>query len=407
MNAFDANVDPMTGKKRASTSNPKASSPLSQATPSSHTKSKPSYSRGFSSSNNTNNLPVLPSEGMQSPNESNASFVDQSRNPSSTFGGGHGEEDSTTSASVPPSEAGDNEDRGYYKTPSNQAEIWGATSEPWQDFASPTTKKSSKDKNKRSSKQNGGLMPGGSGFDPSMRSGTTSSASSIMDMEAILTGKTSSQRKEEEEEAKRRADLDGENMVGAGVSPFPERDWSAFRSGNGNSPNEIDGGAKRSKSLIKRIKSARQSPNVPPPDSVDDVELSSISNENDLNQRRYGNGNGNRSRNAGHRYSPSTPPTQIGGSDSPSINVSNSPNQNDGRIRIQTGGLSTNDRSYSPGGTTPTSYSNNKQQDSNYLRTGYGDDETRGRSNSSGSNGLGRSGSLFSRFGRKGKGEKK
>lgn len=441
MKAFDPNIDPMTGKKKVNG----ASSPLSKVDNSNQQhQTRPSFS-SRATTGSTPNLPILNSDGTTSNNglnqthlnESNISFNggSGSRNPSSSHVGGRGETDSMTSNSVPPSEVGD-DDVGYYKTPSNQAEIWGVSSEPWQDFASP--KQSSKDKNgKRSSKLGGGgkssyLMPGKNGsYDGNNnpnRSGISSSASSVMDMEAILTGKTSEQRKLEAEEMKRRADNDGENLVGSGVSPFPERDWSTFKDENdGNG-----GGVRRNKSLIKRIKSARQSPNVPPPDDVDDVELSSLSNNNNNNDRRYGR-NGRQ-----HKYSPSTPPTSTGGGggvdsqDSSNNYAFQGYGNNDGHnhnrmerkrglggsMRIRTRGLSpaNSGNHSSPGGngggegSTPTG-STAPSQD--YL-TVKGEDERRGRSNSNNSSpgatngqGLGRSGSLFGRFGRKGKGSQK
>lgn len=447
--AFDPNIDPMTGKKKVNG----ASSPLSKVDSSNQQhQTRPSFS-SRATTGSTPNLPILNSDGTTSNNGLNQNHLNEShisfnggsgsRNPSSSHVGGRGETDSMTSNSVPPSEVGD-DDVGYYKTPSNQAEIWGVSSEPWQDFASP--KQSSKDKNgKRSSKLGGGggggkssyLMPGKNGSydgnnNPNNRSGISSSASSVMDMEAILTGKTSEQRKLEAEEMKRRADNDGENLVGSGVSPFPERDWSTFKDENdGNG-----GGVRRNKSLIKRIKSARQSPNVPPPDDVDDVELSSLSNNNNNNDRRYGR-NGRQ-----HKYSPSTPPTSTsigGGVDSQDPSSSNNyafqgygnndGNNNNrmerkrglgGSMRIRTRGLSpasgSGNHSSSPGGngagegSTPTG-STAPSQD--YL-TVKGEDERRGRSNSNNSSpgatngqGLGRSGSLFGRFGRKGKGSQK
>ncbi|CAO1632597.1 unnamed protein product [Parajaminaea phylloscopi] len=171
--------------------------------------------------------------------------------------------------------------QGYWTQPSNipsnradvsnpVADVWGVSSEPWQDFAQP------KVKSRRPSGANGSrsmLSPYGSG------DGSASAASSVLDMEAVMTGKAPADRR-------RGAARDGGADEIAGVSPFPEPDYSKVGGGFDNAQ------PKRSKSLIKRIKSARQYGNVPPPD--DDVL--------ELQGRRSA------AQRAAHRHSPSSPP---------------------------------------------------------------------------------------------------
>lgn len=83
-----------------------------------------------------------------------------------------------------------------------------------------------------------------------------------------MTGKTAEERKREAADASEIA----------GVSPFPEPDYDRNAGGY-----EASAAPKRSKSLMKRIKSARQNPNVPPPADVDDVEM-----QGRQPSRRYG-----------------------------------------------------------------------------------------------------------------------
>ena len=113
------------------------------------------------------------------------------------------------------------------------AEVWGVAAEPWQDFATPKAR------------GNNGLSPNvgnGSGarYSTDNRSGVDSSASSVLDMEAIMTGRTGN------EPPVPRKSPSPNPVVDGGVSPFPEPDW-----GSG-------GGPRRNKSLIKRIKSVRR-----------------------------------------------------------------------------------------------------------------------------------------------------
>jgi len=200
--------------------------------------------------------------------------------------------DSSTSATgisqIPPSEGGDQvsidshgtvdrdvdaerayRNNNYYNVPANvskgrsdvanpNADIWGVSSEPWQDFAQPAS-------------NSGGLRPGNSRGGQRMsgesgESGNASAASSVFDMEAVMTGK------------------------------------KPARQDSGNHLNvEKSEGPKRSKSLIKKIRSARQNPNVPPPD--DEVELGNLSISNDSAMRAN-----NTKRSYSHNHSPSTPP---------------------------------------------------------------------------------------------------
>ena len=172
----------------------------------------------------------------------------------------------------------------YYNAPSNvskgradmsnpNADIWGVTSEPWQDFAQPAS-------------DSGGLRPkNGRGAIDRMSgesggSGSASAASSVFDMEAVMTGKPAATRRNKEGA-----------MAGAGA----ER-------------NAEGGGPKRSKSLIKRIRSARQNPNVPPPE--DEVELGNLNiNEGQMRATSAtSNASATRRPNYHHNHSPSTPP---------------------------------------------------------------------------------------------------
>ncbi len=82
----------------------------------------------------------------------------------------------------------------------------------------------------------------------------------------------------------------GDDELAAGsASPFPEPNWDERTSSAAGASGD---GPKRSKSLIKRIRSMRENPNVPPPE--DGVEMGSVA--------------GRRRRAAQHKHSPSTPP---------------------------------------------------------------------------------------------------
>ncbi|KAK0557285.1 hypothetical protein OC844_005609 [Tilletia horrida] len=198
------------------------------------------------------------------------------------------------------------------------AEVWGIVPEPWQEFATPAapTGRSRNGKSggshlRAGNGANGGLSPYGEGHE----SGTPSAASSVLDMEAVMTGKTSSSKDNNGTSSSalgnsdgtvRRAggrygsgggmnrslsggkagvgsnaaaasaldngldaDTSGDYVIEAGVSPFPEPDYGGPPR---RDPEDIAAygaygsgaaGPKRSKSLIKRMKSARQNPNMP------------------------------------------------------------------------------------------------------------------------------------------------
>lgn len=182
----------------------------------------------------------------------------------------------------------------YYNTPSNvskgrsdvsnpNADIWGVSSEPWQDFASPAGGTS------------GGLRPrdsrGNGRTSGESGSGSASAASSIFDMEAVMTGKKPTSPK-----------------IDTGNSSSTDR--------------SADGAPKRSKSLIKKIRSARQHPNVPPP-QVDEVELGNM-NLNGESTGRARASSGSVTRRPGHVHSPSSPPLQQRGVSSPNMRVDGS-----------------------------------------------------------------------------------
>lgn len=298
--------------------------------------------------------------------------------------------------------------QGYWTQPSsvpaNRADVsnpvsdvWGVTSEPWQDFAQP------KAKSRWPSGATGSrsmLGPYGAG------DGNVSAASSIMDMEAVMMAKTPVDSK--------RHGQDGQDEI-AGVSPFPEPDYSKLGGAYDSSQ------PKRSKSLIKRIKSARQYGNVPPPD--DDVlelqgrrtaqrspkhspssppEGSKLSNSGGdwlgltTPNLGAGSGTGNLGR---HGTRGATKEEQArsslqprngvndtaGGSSSPSsVNVGSG-----GYIEVKTGSGAA--CATSPGLTPGEEAGGYSSADGRSGRT----------SEAKGSSGLGRSGSIFGRFGRK------
>ena len=233
----------------------------------------------------------------------------------------------TTSSSAGQSEIDNNDaassvsqsstvDRGYYNAPNNvsrgradvanpNADVWGVTSEPWQDFAQPASNR--RDANSRRS-SNDGLR---------------SSASSVFDMEAVMTGKPST-----------RQPIGGSSLANGAVSPGESSGGSATGTGNKDGP-------KRSKSLVKRIKYARQYGNVPPPDDdvVEHAEALAAQNE-----ARSISGGGARHRGfAHHHHSPSTPPMQ---SSSPSLAQGTTSMQRSGTLKATGSG---GDASYASG----------------------------------------------------------
>lgn len=292
-------------------------------------------------------------------------------------------------------------ERNYYASTSTSrnavSDMWGHTEEPWQDFAQPKVKsrRPSGANGNGSSRGNSSLHPYGQ---PGSRDGSTSAASSVLDMEALMTGKTSAERQQEKA------------LAAGGVSPFPEPNYGQ----SAVSPNE-NGAPKRSKSLMRRIKSARQYGNVPPPD--DDVL--------ELQGRKA-------SQQRSHRYSPSSPVDGRTGdwSNLTATNLGQSASGNLGRSGTRRPTRAEQNRSpHSPPAAGPAGNgeqvtfaevtpvrSGNGYFDSTVRGgpaagdeagspdEGYGSgsgDGRKGGTNSANGAGLGRSGSIFGRFGRK------
>ncbi|CDU26304.1 uncharacterized protein SPSC_06498 [Sporisorium scitamineum] len=162
--------------------------------------------------------------------------------------------------------------QGYHTQPSNvpdsrydvsnpNADVWGVSAEPWQDFAQP----------KPAVRSHLGPYSAHAGD----RSRISSAASSVLDMEAIMTGNKKPSRGQDE-------------LAAGSASPLSEPNWDDRSSAAASSSDA----PKRSKSLIKRIRSMRENPNVPPPG--DGVEMGSVRDR--------------RRRAAQHKHSPSTPP---------------------------------------------------------------------------------------------------
>lgn len=284
------------------------------------------------------------------------------------------------------------------QAPNAIEDMWGHVAEPWQDFAQPKQDKS------RSKNRNGkgqGTADSGSGMlspygRDGSRDGPPSAASSVFDMEAVMTGKTA--------EEKRR---NGETL--AGVSPFPEPDYSKVGGGYDST------GPKRSKSLIKRIKSARQYGNVPPPDD-DVVEMSGSGGR--ARSKRYGP--------HAHKHSPSSPPDS--GSPRGEWSSLTSPNLGEGsgslgrsstrkatqeeqnryhqrRLAPPGSGSNGNSSGASSPRMAPAGYFEGAGGGSGTEASASGDEfRSGGRTREGGGNGgVGRSGSIFGRFGRKNK----
>lgn len=300
VNAFDPNVDPMTGlpigqprNGGASGSNKPGLSPLAQAT-----MRKMNDSKGDVESNGKDSR-VLSGRG----NSAASGQLPKLNRNQTTSSAAQSEYDTNDAASsVSQSES---TDRGYYyNAPNNvsrgradvanpNADIWGVTSEPWQDFAQPAANRY--DANSRRS-SNDGLR---------------SSASSVFDMEAVLTGKPSI-----------RQPIGGSSLANGAASPGESSGGSATGTGNKDGP-------KRSKSLVKRIKYARQYGNVPPPDDdvVERAEAIAAQNES----RSASGSIGARHRGfAHHHHSPSTPPMQ---SNSPSLAQGTTSMQRSGTLK--------------------------------------------------------------------------
>ncbi|KAK0544524.1 hypothetical protein OC846_005823 [Tilletia horrida] len=316
--------------------------------------------------------------------------------------------------------------------PSNPlAEVWGIVPEPWQEFATPAARSGKSgngagSRNRNGQQTKGGLSPYNDGED----SGTPSAASSVLDMEAVLTGRTSSRDTPQKSKSADQApvsnlgtsdgtirrgggrngskypldrstsavtgfsqnregagvdgDADGDHsgdyVIEAGVSPFPEPDYGGPRAWNdGEEANGAYGngaGPKRSKSLIKRMKNARQNPNMPALKvDVSNVELGAM--------------------NSASSASPSTP--SAAGPEARRMRHLSSP------VLPSPG---------SGGGRAGQPLAPQWEESADWRgKNGDGDDylaaveaaEGRGRGTSPGSGGvaLGRSGSLFGKFGRK------
>lgn len=451
--AFDPNVDQLTGmsisqqqqhqqqQQQRANGNRRGLSPLAASTlqkmddhddgkDAAHSQRPESSSRGRSNTAPLGTVPTLSQTGRMASASSTASGAP------ATPGVNGLSSDASSVATESSSMDGDvdaerqwRQNQGYYTQPSKtpksradvsnpMADVWGVSSEPWQDFAQPAGKpRSSRPSgaNKNGGASGSGSRGGGKGLSPygmagsynNSRDGPPSAASSVLDMESVMTGKTAEQRRREAEAAA------GEI---AGVSPFPEPDYDRLGGGDAAASSARDGGGpKRSKSLIKRIKSARQYGNVPPPDE-DVLELS-----------------GRRQAAAAakaHRHSPSTPPVfYAGGSpgESPAVGGSGSLGRSGTRkatreeqLRAASYGA-TGSGSGGDSGSASSAYhdgaSNNSGASGGAFLSptaGYDADEQRGRSNSGGNSptspsaggaGVGRSGSIFGRFGRKKSGD--
>lgn len=340
-------------------------------------------------------------------------------------------------ASVTTASDADGHDRGYgrnasaVKPNSAMAAMWGVQDdEPWQDFAAPKSSPRGKG-GKKVGKANGGSRGAGGGaylgpYDPrGSRDGHSSATSSVLDMETLMTGQTA-------EEKRRAAEgFASPSQEIAGVSPFPEPDYDRMENdGTGAS------GPKRNKSLLRRIKSARQNPNVPPPVDNDQVEMSSraASKRYGPNSHRGGPSSpveGPRSASSGRDWSSLTSPNLGAGSSSGNGAAASSGLARNGTRRAtkeeqaryfdaETGyndaPRSASARYPGVGGTGEGDNVGAAAADTGYFSasvqpgSGYLSPSERNQARTplagqdSGANpGLGRSGSLFGRFGRKGK----
>jgi hypothetical protein len=364
--AFDASIDPMTGKPyvrgggAAASSRPGASgksgnlSELAQGT-----LRKMSQSSGLSIGDDVVGVPTL-SSGAGGARDDDAaseshSIIDRDVEAERNFRSSR-------------QEWGNEGRSGRSDAANPHAEIWGVASEPWQDFAAPAARPSR-------SNGKGGLAP---------PSGPSSRASSVYDMEAVMTGRTGGAAAQGNGDDNAQLDIPG-------VSPFPERDWGA-PGGSGEGP-------KRSKSLIKRIKVARrecpvtgagvqrltlhpENPNVPAGDAAD-VELAAL--DRPAARRGYSAG-------PGHRHSPSSPPLTTDGYGNGGSGVSSGVGNSLGRSGTLRPRAAPREN-YSPG-VTPQA---NGEEASDYTSAG-------GAAPSSGA-GVARNNSIFGRFG-KGRGGK-
>ncbi|PWY99600.1 hypothetical protein BCV70DRAFT_226930 [Testicularia cyperi] len=342
--AFDPNIDPMTGLPRLQPGQKQNGrrnlAPSGESSPGDEKSSieRPSISTNASHNNRRSvTAPLVPSLSKNAASSSTELPVDD-------------EIDADRDAEA---ERVWRSRQGYHTQPSNipdsrydvsnpNADVWGVSAEPWQDFAQPKAPSRST------------LSPYSAGLGD--RSGTTSAASSVLDMEAIMTGQRKPSRNERD-------------LAVGSASPFPEPNWDE------KSPNSE--GPKRSKSLIKRIRSMRENPNVPPPE--DGVEMGNV------RDRR-------RARAAQHRHSPSTPPM---------------------RLDSMNGSLSYDARAAADAAVGASQTPTTQEQDELVTPRQQGDDEpsyfgaggdatSAARSPGEGG-GLGRSGSIFNKFKRGGR----
>lgn len=250
--AFDPNVDPMTGLPRVAPGAKKGSRAAAQDAVDEKASARPGTNPNGGRSPSAT-APLVPSLSMHAEGSTTELPLDEDLD---------ADRDAET-------ERVWRSRQGYHTQPSNvpdsrydvsnpNADVWGVSAEPWQDFAQPKQRVRST------------LSP--YSHNPGDRSGTTSAASSVLDMEAIMTGKKKSSHNQHE-------------LAVGSASPFPEPDCNDRSATGADAP-------KRSKSLIKRIRSMRENPNVPPPE--DGVEMGSVRDR--------------RRRAAQHKHSPSTPP---------------------------------------------------------------------------------------------------
>jgi hypothetical protein len=281
--AFDHTIDPMTGQPigMRATNRPNLS-PLAAATMRKMDDSEGANNEGSKSKFGGGQIPTLRMDSTESGSTLSPHTVDDGTSVAS--------HNSVIDRDVDAERA--YRQNNYYQKPvkgskgrsdmaNPNADIWGVSSEPWQDFASPAGT-SSGGLRPRDSRGTNGRHSGESG------SGTASAASSIFDMEAVMTGKKPNRRSTSEN---------------ASSSLSPEAAGSTA--------------PKRSKSLIKKIKTARQNPNVPP--QADELELSSMNLNANSNGRARAASGSNAPRRPGHGYSPSTPPVAMRGVSSPNI----------------------------------------------------------------------------------------
>lgn len=292
VNAFDHTIDPMTGQPIGYRNNAGGSSaqgraglsPLAAATmrkmsdnagdvPDDGKGTSLLAANGRSRSQPSGQVPLL---GRNQTSSSTATNVVSTAETESNDAASSLSHNSTIDRDVEAERAYRN-NRGYFTQSSNasraradlanpNADIWGVSSEPWQDFAQPTSKRL----DVPSSRTSG--------------DGLASAASSIFDMEAVMTGKQPTSRK-----------TTGASALGGG----------SVSAGESSSTSAQNDGPKRSKSLIKRIKHARQYGNVPPPD--DDVvqRAEAVAAANGTRAT-----SGGQKRVINHHHSPSTPPLQ-------------------------------------------------------------------------------------------------